>query len=171
MDDEDVAVFRQAMGHLAAGVVVVTTYISGRPWGMTVSACCSISLSPPTLLVSLMSETVAARQIVESGSFGVSILGEGAEELARFGSKPGFPKFLDEKQCDLFPESLSPAVAGALAHIDCVLTNSISVADHRLFIGEMRVGRNISGEPLVYFGRSFRRLASTVPADLLYTNW
>lgn len=36
--------FRTAMSQLAAGVVMVTCHVGDKPWGLTVSACCSISL-------------------------------------------------------------------------------------------------------------------------------
>ena len=45
--------FRAALSSLPSCVVVVTTWLGARPWGMTVSACCSISVAPPRVLVSL----------------------------------------------------------------------------------------------------------------------
>jgi flavin reductase ActVB len=164
--------FRVAMGNLAAGVVIVTTVLDGRPWGMTVSACCSISLSPPTLLVSLTGTSASARAIAESRSFGVSILGAHSAEIARFGSAPGRPKFLDDAHCTAGTDSASPVISGALAHVDCEVSESLVVADHQLFFGSVRsVVLDVGDEPLVYFGRSFRTLASSLPADLLYANW
>ncbi len=164
--------FREAMGSLATGVVVVTTHLEGRPWGMTVSACCSVSLSPPSLLVSLASTTSSARAIGASGRFGVSILSADAIEVARFGAARGMPKFLNASQCSSQASSLSPVIAGALAHVDCELADSLVVGDHEVFVGEVRdVTLDPGDEPLVYFARSFRTLASTMPADLLYANW
>ncbi len=51
--------FRHAMRLLAGGVVVVTTRVDGRPWGLTVSACCSLTAAPPRVLVSLDARTAA----------------------------------------------------------------------------------------------------------------
>ena len=45
--------FRAAMSRLAAGVVMVTCHVDDKPWGLTVSACCSVSMDPPLLPVSL----------------------------------------------------------------------------------------------------------------------
>ncbi len=53
--------FRTAMSQLAAGVVMVTCHVGGKPWGLTVSACCSVSMSPPLMLVSLGSATTSTR--------------------------------------------------------------------------------------------------------------
>ena len=86
--EADVAAgFRDAMGQLATGVVMVTCYVDGRPWGLTVSACCSVSVSPPLLLVSLSKQTASAQAIADDGRFGVSILGEALIDVARFGSR------------------------------------------------------------------------------------
>ena len=87
--------FRTAMSQLAAGVVMVTCHVGGKPWGLTVSACCSVSMSPPLLLVSLGSATTSTRAIQDSGEFGVSLLGQSLIDVARFGSAPGQPKFVD----------------------------------------------------------------------------
>jgi flavin reductase (DIM6/NTAB) family NADH-FMN oxidoreductase RutF len=55
--------FREAMSFLASGVVVVTASIDGRPWGMTVSSACPVSVDPPTMLVSLNTRTALARAV------------------------------------------------------------------------------------------------------------
>jgi flavin reductase ActVB len=169
--DAGALAFREAMSHLAAGVVIVTTQLDGQPWGMTVSACCSVSMSPPTLLVSLAEETASAKAIVETESFGVSLLGSRSIDVARFGATRGAPKFL-APYCAAAAASQSPVVAGAIAHVDCAAPRTVAVADHVLFIGEVRqVVLELGEEPLVYFDRAFRTLAASTPTDLLYTDW
>src|SRR5271156_3391055 len=88
--------FREAMSHLASGVVLVTASIDGRPWGMTVSAACPVCVDPPTMLVSLSSHTALAKAVIDTGRFGVNVLGADALHVARFGAAVGQPKFLDE---------------------------------------------------------------------------
>jgi flavin reductase (DIM6/NTAB) family NADH-FMN oxidoreductase RutF len=149
------------MSRLAAGVVMVTCHVEGKPWGLTVSACCSVSMSPPLLLVSLGSATTSARAIAAGGEFGVSVLGQSLIEVARFGSAPGQPKFV-EGYCDDGPDaSRSPVVAGALAHVDCRLERHVPAGDHVLLIGEVRnvvVGDDGADGPLVYHRRSYHQL-------------
>jgi flavin reductase (DIM6/NTAB) family NADH-FMN oxidoreductase RutF len=154
------AVFADAMSTLASGVVMVTGRVGGRPWGMTVSAFASVSAEPPTVLVSLRSDTASARAIEEAGSFGVSILGRHHCAAAAHGSAPGASKFL-ERFADPDDGGHAPAIAGALAHLDCDLTAELRVADHTIFVGHVREARTArGGEPLVYFRRGYWTLAS-----------
>jgi flavin reductase ActVB len=151
--------FSEAMSALASGVVMVTSWLDGRPWGMTVSAFASVSAEPPTVLVSLRSATASARAIEEAGSFGVSLLGRHHSAAARHGSTRGASKFL-ERFADRQGHGLSPAIAGALAHLDCDVTEQLEVADHMIFVGRVRDVRIAAGgEPLVYFRRAYRTLA------------
>jgi flavin reductase (DIM6/NTAB) family NADH-FMN oxidoreductase RutF len=156
--------FRAAMSRLAAGVVMVTCHVGGKPWGLTVSACCSVSMSPPLLLVSLGASTTSTGAIQESGEFGVSLLGQSLIDVARFGSAPGQPKFVED-YCDGCPEiSRSPVVAGALAHVDCRLERHVPAGDHVLLIGEVRnvvVTDDENEGPLVYHRRSYHQLGAS----------
>ena len=150
--------FAEAMSALATGVVMVTNWLDGRPWGMTVSAFASVSADPPTILVSLGSETTSARSIEERGSFGVSILGRHHRAAARHGAARGASKFL-ERFTDSRGQGLSPSVGGALAHLDCDVIEVVKVADHTIFVGRVRDVRVAAGgEPLVYFRRAYRTL-------------
>jgi len=151
--------FTEAMSALASGVVMVTTRVDDRPWGTTVSAFTSVSAEPPTILVSLRSDAATAQAIDESGRFGVSILGRHHCAVARHGSKRGASKFL-ERFADADRQGLTPSVAGALAHLDCEVTEQLQVADHTIFVGRVRDVRIAGGgEPLVYFRRAYRTLA------------
>jgi flavin reductase (DIM6/NTAB) family NADH-FMN oxidoreductase RutF len=141
--------FAAAMSALASGVVLVTCRVGGRPWGMTVTAFASVSADPPTVLVSLGSEATAAAAIQASGSFGVSVLAADQEPVARQGSAPGAPKFIDDL-----------AVPGALAHLDCELSDTIDVADHTLFFGRVLSARvRPEGHALVYHRRAYRTVS------------
>ena len=154
--------FRDAMSRLAAGVVMVTCHIDGKPWGLTVSACCSVSMEPPLLLVSLGTATASTHAIAESGYFGVSILGETLVDVARFGSVRGHPKYMDEYCRKEHCPSRSPVVADSLAHVDCSVEYRVPAGDHVLYIGRVQsVMLTEQERPLVYFSRSFHRLGES----------
>jgi flavin reductase (DIM6/NTAB) family NADH-FMN oxidoreductase RutF len=158
------AEYTAAMRALASGVVLVTCRFEGRPWGMTVTAFASVSAEPPTVLVSLGSGTTGARAITATHRFGVSILAADQLALARHGSAPGAARFLEPfvepgGSCD--GEGASPAVAGALAHLDCELSEAVEAADHTVFFGRVRAASLAGGgAPLVYQGRRYRTLAA-----------
>ena len=150
--------FRRAMTRLAAGVVIVTSRVDGRPWGVTATACCPVSMTPPLMLVSLTAGTVCASAIERSGSFGVNLLGVRALDAARFASQPGQPKFLDDycEPTTATDGSASPIVERAAAHVDCSVYQVHQVADHLLFVGEVQAVRlNGLDRPLVYHSRRY----------------
>jgi flavin reductase (DIM6/NTAB) family NADH-FMN oxidoreductase RutF len=160
--------FAEAMSTLASGVVLVTCWVGDRPWGMTVTAFASVSAEPPTVLVSLGSETTSAHAIAATRSFGVSILAEGQLAVARLGSAPGTAKFLEPLVDPSEGNSDSPVVAGALAHLDCELSEAVQIADHTILFGRVQaVQASRSGTPLLYHRRAYRTLterAAGLPA-------
>lgn len=156
--------FREAMSRLGAGVVMVTCELDSRPWGLTVSACCSVSGEPPLLLVSLGAETASTHAILQQRRFGVSVLGESLVDAARFGSTPGQAKFVQNYCRFDVPQSNTPVLSGALTHLDCTTEQQMQVGDHILFIGHVRsVVFPTSGRPLIYFGRRYHPLGQSVP--------
>jgi 3-hydroxy-9,10-secoandrosta-1,3,5(10)-triene-9,17-dione monooxygenase reductase component len=158
------------MSLLASGVVMVTTRLAGRPWGVTVSSFASVSADPPTALVSLETDTAGARAIDAVGSFGVSILGRHHGAVARHGSRRGEAKFL-ERFVARKDDSSNPAVTGALAQLECDVTEQLEVGDHTIFVGAVREVRAAAGgEPLVYFRRAYRALAPTVRRNACFSN-
>ena len=113
------------MSALASGVVLVTCWVGDRPWGMTVTAFASVSAEPPTVLVSLGSETTSARAIAATRQLRRQHprartarrrplrLGAGRGQVPRAVHRARRPASSD-----------SPVVAGALAHLDCELVRA-----------------------------------------------
>ena len=152
-----------AMSTLASGVSIVTCRHAGRPWGVTVTSFASVSIDPPTVLVSLVSDGTAARAIEADGRFGVSILAEDQLAVARHGSIRGAPKFLDDL---VDPADDIPAVTGAVAHLDCELSDEIRVADHTVFVGRVQAARSTrEGRPLLHHRRDYGALATYRPTE------
>lgn len=154
-------VFKLAMRALAAGVVIVTTRLDGRPWGLTISSCCSLTLEPPQIVVGLRSDSVSCRQILASGRLGVSILAADQKSLAERGAAVGVAKFMDEETTSPDGEGLhSPRVSGALFHLDCSVADHHPVSDHELVVGYVHHGTagqptSLVSGPLLYFDRQF----------------
>lgn len=166
--------FKAAMRLLAAGVVMVTTRVHGRPWGLTVSSCISVAVSPPNVLVSLARATASRHTAVESGRYGVSLLRTSHKRLAEVTARPGTAKFIDgclgaDRIAHGVPAGVAtPVVAGALYHLDCLVAQTVEVSDHTLLIGKVEhvlAGAALDGrrgQPLVYVERAFRHLGERI---------
>jgi flavin reductase (DIM6/NTAB) family NADH-FMN oxidoreductase RutF len=149
--------FRDVIGHFASGVTVITTAVDGRPHGTTASAVTSLALEPPMLLVCMNRESATGRAMADSGAFAVNILGEDHGELAIRFARKGGDKFggveLDRG------EAGQPLLAGAIAHLECRVTERVAAGTHIVFIAEVEAATAQPGAPpLAYFRGRFGRL-------------
>jgi len=146
--------FRESMGRLATGVSIVMTEIDGRPWGLTVSTCCSVSMEPPLILISLATKAASTQAIINNDCFSVSVLAEDQIEVAKAGAKAGAPKFFED-----FAESqdnFNYDVKDSLASIHCKVEKVVEAGDHTIFIGLVEnVVLGESKSPLLHFNRQF----------------
>lgn len=153
--------FREAMRGFASTVVLVTTMVDSRPWGVTVTSVCALSVKPPRLLVSLMRHSTCCQSIAAAGMFGANVLAADQVAVARFGAKAGEPKFLSPDSLVPDPGVASPIVAGSLAYIQCAVAAIFDGGDHDIIVGDVVgiVGRDsVVHTPLVYFDGGFRHL-------------
>jgi flavin reductase (DIM6/NTAB) family NADH-FMN oxidoreductase RutF len=157
--------FRDVIGHFASGVTVITTSVDGRPHGTTASAVTSLALEPPMLLVCMNRESETGRAMAGGGAFAVNILGEDHGELAIRFARKGGDKFsgvaLDRG------EGGQPLLAGAIAHLECRVTEQVAAGTHIVFIAEVEAATARPGAPpLAYFRGRFGRLELAEDAEL-----
>jgi flavin reductase (DIM6/NTAB) family NADH-FMN oxidoreductase RutF len=75
--------FKQGMRRVAGTVCVITTRTpAGVRLGITVTAMCSLSAVPPSLLVCVKADSSLGKQIEECGVFAVNVLGADEQALA-----------------------------------------------------------------------------------------
>lgn len=166
----DAESFKAAMRVLASGVVMVTARRGDCLWGLTISACCSISPNPPKVLISLSSRASCLPAILETGRFGLSILRADQRPLAELGAVPGGPKEIDafRETGDGGGDAGSTMIAGSLAHLDCAVDRIFDVSDHRVIVGaveeiSLRPGERLEEPgPLLYFNRAFHGLGRPI---------
>lgn len=160
MTQPDPADFRRALSRFATGVVVVTACNQdGGIVGLTANSFAAVSLSPPTVLVSVM-QGRTLQAIDASGSFGINVLPAAAENLAgHFAGRPvpGLSPVFDET-------GGSPRLTMAIAYFDCGLEKSVVVADHMLLIGSARSCCYADADPLVFFSSRYRTLGAVTRA-------
>ena len=131
--------FRGAMRHLTGGVSVITVGRSEDITGMTVTSVASLSVDPPTLIVSINREASSWPILKRQGFFGVNILAAHQVEVAeRFTGKDGL-KGSDRFVGAQWNKHVSgvPLLVGALAAIDCEVEDIVERHSHAIVIGRV----------------------------------
>lgn len=144
--------FRQLMARWATGVSVVTAREGEADAGLTVNALLSVSLNPPSVLVSLMRDVDTLPVIERSGRFAASFLAADQRALSeRFAETiPAAEKFRGVA-VHRAPHG-APLLDGTLGALECRVVQRVTAFDHELVLGEVEfqeVGRTAS--PLLFF--------------------
>ena len=155
----DRAAFLGAMRRVASSVTVVTTDGPAGRHGATVSAFCSVSADPPTVLVCLNDSSRTAACVRGNGAFAVNVLPEDAPKVAMRFAGRGAPADRFEG-LDCTPGAL-PLIAGATALI-CGVTEAPLCGTHRVVMGEVTQVRLGAAAALAYHDGAFGRV---VPLD------
>ena len=154
------AAFRQAASRFATGVTVLTALDErGDVCGMTANSFVTVSLSPPTVLVSVMPGRMH-QAISASGRYGVNVLPEGGRKLSRYFS--GRP--IDDASPDYNILEGVPRLSSCLAFFACEVIRIVDVSDHTLFIAEVSNCDYSDNTPLVFFSSRYH-LGPGTPFD------
>lgn len=161
----DRSIYRDAMARLGAAVSVVTTVGPEGRMGLTVSAICSVTDDPPTLLVCLNRDTDLNEVLKASGIVCVNTLAATQEDFS-----PLFAGFTDVPQAERFLAGQwttlatgAPVLADAVVSFDCRVAQVTEVGTHSVFFCDVEALRTGSAhEGLIYFGRTYHRITVTV---------
>ena len=157
--------FRTVIGHFPTGVTVVTCHGPQGPAGLTTNAVTSLSLDPLLLLVCFAKGSRTLSRVRASGRFAVNVLRAGQEDLARvFASKRvAAEKF--EAVTHTVQHGV-PVLDDALAWVVCDLRDLHDGGDHVIAVGTVTaMDADDSGEPLVFYGGRYVRLAEDAPTS------
>jgi flavin reductase (DIM6/NTAB) family NADH-FMN oxidoreductase RutF len=136
---EPSADFRAAMRQLTGGVSVLTVGRGKDITGMTVTSVSSLSVEPPTLLVSVNRSASSWPVLKRERHFGVNILNADQIDIAeRFSGKNGLKgadRFAGAEWITL--ASGVPLLRGALAAIDCEVEDIVERHSHAIVIGRV----------------------------------
>ena len=122
--------FRNAMRRLTGGVSVITAGRGRDIGGMTVTSVSSLSVEPPTLIVSVNRAASSWPLIQRHGFFGVNILNADQLEIAeRFTGKDGLKGAQRFAGAEWFTRASGvPLLSGALAAIECEVEETVERA-------------------------------------------
>lgn len=153
--------FRQALGHFATGVTVITVFRGqGLVHGMTANAFASVSLDPPLVLVCVERTARSFPLLLEQKRFGVNVLREDQQALARY--------YADAAQDHETAQHLgvryettprgTPLLADCLARLECTLVATHEAGDHTIFVAEVERASVQGGRPLLFYRGKFPSL-------------
>lgn len=125
---------------------------------MTVSAFCSLSLSPTLVLVCIAHDASMHSLMLDHPSFGVNILSSEQEEYSRrFAAEEN-----DRFEGIAFRRGQDGVVLleDALAHMECHVVQHHDAGDHTIFIGEIDQAQPMAsdGRPLLYYRGGYAQL-------------
>lgn len=143
----DPGLYRKAVSLFPTGIVVVTAETpDGAIHGMTVNSFTSISLDPPTVMVSLRPGR-ARGLISRNGWYGISVLTDGQRSCSSH-----FSRQRDvAPEVDFEPGHRVATIKGSLARFECEVMREVTVHDHTLFFARVASCTAAEGTPLVYF--------------------
>jgi flavin reductase (DIM6/NTAB) family NADH-FMN oxidoreductase RutF len=148
----DSAEFRALMARWLTGVSVVTARDGPVDAGLTVNALLSISLRPPSVLVSLSLDADTTPVIERTGQFAVNFLAASQRPLSERFARTIPPA---EKFSGVPVHRGRTGVAlldGTLGAVECRVASSAPAYDHILFVGEVvQQEFGPDGPPLVFF--------------------
>lgn len=154
----DTRALRNTLGQFATGVCILTTSDPDRgAIGMTVNSFAAVSLEPPLVLWSIQNTSECFKEFTECDRYGISVLRQSQGALSNRYAR-SLDHLLDEG--DSFVDTHGvPLIEGALATFSCEMSALHSGGDHHIIVGEVVDFESHSGDPLVFFGGAYNRLA------------
>jgi flavin reductase (DIM6/NTAB) family NADH-FMN oxidoreductase RutF len=155
--------FRDVMASFPSGVVVLTAFgEDGLPRGLTVSAFCAASMTPPLALACIDKTSNTLPAVQRTGGFTANILAAGREGLARRMATKSTSKF----DAIAWRRPTSP-IGGPIFEDDtsgyavCTLRDTIEAGDHWILIGLVTEGdHRESVKPMIYSRRLYDAIDS-----------
>ena len=151
--------FRNAMSLLPTAVNVVTTEGLSGAHGFTASAVCSVTDTPPTLLVCMNTTSRSHGHFVENKILSVNVLGAQHEHISNtFAYKLCSEQRFQQGTWTKLVTG-SPVLEDALVSFDCEIEQVQEVGTHSVFMCRVvAIKQSEQDESLVYFNRTYHQV-------------
>lgn len=157
----DIQVFRNGMSLLTGAVNVITTSGDTGRFGFTASAVCSVTDSPPTLLVCMNRSSNSHRHFLNNKILSVNVLAAGDQHISQaFSARIS----MEERFQNGIWQSLvtgAPVLKNALVSFDCRVMQSSEVGTHTIFYCEVvaiQTDDSVAQNGLIYFNRAYHQV-------------
>lgn len=151
--------FRNAMCFLTGAVNVVTTVGASGRYGFTASAVCSVTDTPPTLLVCMNKSSNSHAHFIENKILTVNVLGAQHQSISNaFSSKINAEeRFKHGAWTEL--KTGAPVLEDSLVSFDCKIEQIQEVGTHDIFICRIvAIQQTQQTQGLVYFNRAYHHV-------------
>jgi len=163
MSSIDARTFRDALGHYASGITIISGMVEGEPVGFTCQSFYSVSTEPPLVSFSVMKSSTSWPKIRPVRNFAVNLLSWDQLEISNTFAKAAVDRWAKVG----WTESThgNPLIEGALFWLDCETYAEHEAGDHTIVIGRVRYlcrpadRNNLS--PLIFYRGSYRQLSET----------
>ena len=150
--------FRHAMASVPASVNIIPTQGSTGRCGISAAALCSVTDTPPTLLVCINNRSAMVPVFEQNGKMCVNVLNHQQEEMARHFA--GMTELsMDQRfTLDGWREGAlqQPILQQALASLEGDIHQIQSIGTHRVYLLEVKnITLASEGQGLIYFKRQF----------------
>lgn len=159
--------FRDAMSLLTSAVNVVTTTGPSGRYGFTASAVCSVTDSPPTLLVCMNRASYSHAHFVDNKILAVNVLGAQHQAISKaFSSKlSSEERFQQGEWAEMVTGS--PVLMDALVRCDCQIEHIQTVGTHDIFICRVvAIQQTQQDQSLAYFQRAYHSVGQATMGSL-----
>lgn len=142
--------FRDALGHFATGVTVVTTLDAERqPVGVTVNSFSSLSLDPPLILWSLAKKSYSLAAFESHPAFAIHVLAGDQQDLSNRFARAGTDKFAGLTTDEGFGGV--PLLKGCAAVFQCSTEFRYDGGDHLILVGRVQAFATEERPPLLFY--------------------
>lgn len=136
--------FRTVMRELTGAISIVTAGVGENRRGLTVTALCSLSVDPPSLIVCVNKDTEGHKMILRYMSFCVNVAAAEHRPVANcfagLTGRQGVERFAEGEWTTLVTGA--PVLANAVAVMDCVVIDRLDRGSHTVFIGGVRAAQS-----------------------------
>lgn len=150
--------FIEAMRNVATPVSIVTTDGPLGAHGATVSAVCSLSADPPSLLICLNRASRILGFVEGNGVFCVNIVAEGQEDLARAfagAELPDVPRSFSGDAWEFPDGGGGPKLRDSASGFHCRHLQTVNHGSHNILIGQVVGVWTGEAEPVGYHRGQF----------------
>jgi flavin reductase len=162
LTDNQIA-FREGMSRMGAAVNLITTDGPAGTHGLVASAVCSVTDSPPTVLVCINRNSFVHDKFLQNGVLCVNVLASQHQDLCNTFARyvEGVDRFAHGDWTTL--ATGSPVLTDSNVSLDCRIGSLLEQGTHSVMFCEVR-GVHLSESPgagLVYFSRDYHHLQTT----------